>query len=79
MPAVKDQHKMMVTFQLPSLDAVYTKKADEYLSHLVGHEGAGSLLSALKVCLGHDDSLRRPASMRPLPHRPHHGTARQQI
>lgn len=25
-------------------------QADEYLAHLVGHEGAGSLLSALKVC-----------------------------
>lgn len=25
------------------------KKADEYLGHLVGHEGAGSLLSALKA------------------------------
>jgi secreted Zn-dependent insulinase-like peptidase len=25
------------------------KKADEYLSHLIGHEGHGSLLSALKA------------------------------
>eukprot|EP00208_Stichococcus_sp_RCC1054_P001535 CAMPEP_0206142388 /NCGR_PEP_ID=MMETSP1473-20131121/16665_1 /ASSEMBLY_ACC=CAM_ASM_001109 /TAXON_ID=1461547 /ORGANISM="Stichococcus sp, Strain RCC1054" /LENGTH=1083 /DNA_ID=CAMNT_0053537371 /DNA_START=256 /DNA_END=3510 /DNA_ORIENTATION=+ len=49
MPAVKDSHSITVTFQLPSLQAAYAAKADEYLAHLVGHEGAGSLLSALKA------------------------------
>ncbi len=40
------------------------KKADEYLGHLVGHEGAGSLLSALKAsahCLF--DSLQLSACL----------------
>jgi hypothetical protein len=49
-PAVKEKHEVTVTFQLPSLQSHYRKKADEYLSHLIGHEGKGSLLSALKVC-----------------------------
>lgn len=40
---------MMALFQLPSLTNQYRSKADEYLSHLVGHEGKGSLLSALKA------------------------------
>jgi hypothetical protein len=37
---------------LPALDPCMSARraqADEYLAHLVGHEGAGSLLSALKV------------------------------
>ena len=32
-------------------------KPAEYVSHLVGHEGKGSLLAALKVCV--DAALRR--------------------
>lgn len=32
-------------YEHPSL---HRKKADDYLSHLIGHEGRGSLLSALK-------------------------------
>lgn len=39
----------MALFQLPSLTNQYRSKADEYISHLVGHEGKGSLLSALKA------------------------------
>ena len=50
MPAVKDAHTLCVTFQLPPLLKAYRKKADEYLSHLIGHEGSGSLLSLLKAC-----------------------------
>lgn len=49
LPSVRDEHKLQITFQLPCLNKLYRKKADEYLSHLVGHEGKGSLLSALKV------------------------------
>jgi hypothetical protein len=49
LPAVRDDHRLTATFQLPSLEALYRKKADEYLAHLVGHEGSGSLLSALKA------------------------------
>ncbi|KAL4440115.1 hypothetical protein ABPG75_003116 [Micractinium tetrahymenae] len=49
LPAVRDEHRLTATFQLPCLNGKYRKKADEYLGHLVGHEGAGSLLSALKA------------------------------
>jgi secreted Zn-dependent insulinase-like peptidase len=49
-PAVKDHHEVTVTFQLPCLRQHYTSKPDHYISHLVGHEGPGSLLAALKVC-----------------------------
>jgi hypothetical protein len=38
-----------VTFQLPCLRSNYPNKPEHYISHLVGHEGPGSLLSALKV------------------------------
>lgn len=48
-PAVKEHHEVTVTFQLPCLRDQYTTKPDHYISHLVGHEGPGSLLSALKV------------------------------
>ena len=48
-PLVKEGHQVMALFQLPSLINQYRSKADEYLSHLVGHEGKGSLLSALKA------------------------------
>lgn len=48
-PSVKQGHQVMALFQLPSLTNQYRSKADEYLSHLVGHEGKGSLLSALKA------------------------------
>ncbi|KAK9808961.1 hypothetical protein WJX72_007074 [[Myrmecia] bisecta] len=49
LPAVKEQHEVCATFQFPCLAAAYRSKADEYLSHMIGHEGKGSLLSALKA------------------------------
>jgi nardilysin len=49
LPAVKDEHRLTATFQLPCLNGKYRKKAEEYLAHFVGHEGSGSLLSALKA------------------------------
>ncbi len=49
MPAVRQGHQLIVTFQLPSLLTAYREKAEDYISHLVGHEGHGSLLSALKA------------------------------
>jgi secreted Zn-dependent insulinase-like peptidase len=48
-PSVKERHHLIVTFQLPPLLQHYDCKADEYISHLVGHEGPGSLLSELKA------------------------------
>lgn len=49
LPAVKEAHELVVTFQLPSLLERYLSKAEDYLSNLIGHEGTGSLLSALKA------------------------------
>jgi hypothetical protein len=49
LPAVKDVHEIGVTFALPCLHEHYATKADQYLSHLIGHEGPGSLMSALKA------------------------------
>ena len=47
--SVKDQQKISILFQLPSsLEKQYLKKAEDYVSHLVGHEGKGSLLAGLK-------------------------------
>ena len=51
LPAVQDTHEVVVTFQLPPLTRHYQAKAEHYISHLVGHEGPGSLLSLLKVWL----------------------------
>ena len=49
LPAVKAGHVLHVAFCLPPLlGKRYRAKAEEYCSHLVGHEGAGSLLSCLK-------------------------------
>lgn len=49
MPAVKQLREATITFQLPSLQEEYKKKSEHYISHLLGHEGTGSLLSELKL------------------------------
>ena len=48
LPAVKQGHELVITFQLPSLFEQYRTKAEDYLSHFLGHEGPGSLLALLK-------------------------------
>ena len=48
-PAVKQGHNLTLTFQLPSLFHAYKAKPEDYVSHLLGHEGRGSLLAALKA------------------------------
>lgn len=63
-PAVKDLHEVTITYTLPSMIGLYAKKADQYISHLVGHEGPGSLLSALKVCLP-ESGVTGPTQSRP--------------
>jgi len=45
---VKDTHKLSMCWQLPPVQHLYKSKPDRYLAHLIGHEGAGSLLSFLK-------------------------------
>ncbi|KAK9820983.1 hypothetical protein WJX81_000873 [Elliptochloris bilobata] len=67
LPAVREGHELAATFVFPSLEKEYRAKAEDYISHFVGHEGAGSLLSTLKargwataVCAGvHDSGLER--------------------
>lgn len=46
---VKETRKLALTFPLPSVDALYDKKPLTFLSHLIGYEGEGSLLSLLKA------------------------------
>ena len=49
LPSAKEEHKLALSFRLPSsLEKEYEKKAEDYVSHLVGHEGSGSLLAKLK-------------------------------
>ncbi|XP_027091260.2 nardilysin-like [Coffea arabica] len=47
--AVKDVHILDLSWTLPSLRHEYLKKAEDYLAHLLGHEGRGSLLFSLKA------------------------------
>lgn len=48
-PALHEGHTVKATWQLPPVQGLYRKKAEDYWSHLLGHEGPGSLLSALKA------------------------------
>ncbi|MCL7024740.1 hypothetical protein MKW94_013598 [Papaver nudicaule] len=47
--AVKDIHNLNLTWTLPCLRKEYLKKPEDYLAHLLGHEGKGSLLFFLKA------------------------------
>ncbi|KAJ4834406.1 hypothetical protein Tsubulata_007349 [Turnera subulata] len=47
--AVKDVHILDLTWTLPCLRQEYLKKSEDYLAHLLGHEGRGSLHSFLKA------------------------------
>ncbi|KAG2324039.1 hypothetical protein Bca52824_006767 [Brassica carinata] len=47
--AVRDVHTLDLSWTLPPLSHAYVKKPEDYLSHLLGHEGRGSLHSFLKV------------------------------
>ncbi|KAK4274917.1 hypothetical protein QN277_018076 [Acacia crassicarpa] len=46
--AVKDVHILDLSWTLPCLHQEYLKKPEDYLAHLLGHEGRGSLLSFFK-------------------------------
>lgn len=45
---VKDKHSLNITWQLPPQWSNWKSKPCDYISHLLGHEARGSLLSALK-------------------------------
>ncbi|RWS06152.1 insulin-degrading enzyme-like protein, partial [Dinothrombium tinctorium] len=45
---IRDSRSLRVTFTIPDLTEHYRSRPEHYVSHLVGHESAGSLLSFLK-------------------------------
>lgn len=45
---LKEQKRVAITFSLPGIDAFYKHKPLTFISHLLGYEGNGSLLSYLK-------------------------------
>lgn len=46
---VKDRHSLSVTWQIPSQVYHWRSKPCDYIAHLIGHEGTGSLLASLKA------------------------------
>jgi insulysin len=49
MEPIKDLRRMTLSFALPDLRALAGSKPAELIAYVLGHEGAGSLLSALKA------------------------------
>ncbi|XP_012283502.1 insulin-degrading enzyme isoform X2 [Orussus abietinus] len=49
MVPVKNIRKLNIFFPLPYLHEYYKSLPENYISHLIGHEGKGSLLSCLKA------------------------------
>ncbi|XP_043723576.1 nardilysin-like isoform X2 [Telopea speciosissima] len=47
--AVKDVHVLNLTWTLPCLHKEYLKKPQDFLAHLMGHEGSGSMHYFLKT------------------------------
>ncbi|WP_114324657.1 insulinase family protein [Candidatus Colwellia aromaticivorans] len=45
---VKNDHQLIISFAMESIDKFYQDKPESVLAYLIGHEGAGSILSALK-------------------------------
>ena len=48
MNSVKEKHTLYVNWPMPSLQDSYDQHSADYVGNLLGHEGAGSLLSSLK-------------------------------
>ena len=46
---VRDKHSLSVTWQIPPQIDNWKAKPCDYLAHLIGHEGRGSLLACLKL------------------------------
>ncbi|CAB4420535.1 unnamed protein product [Rhizophagus irregularis] len=45
---VKDNRSLKIKFPFPDLSSLYRFMPERYLSHLIGHEGSGSLFTLLK-------------------------------
>lgn len=46
---IKESHTLDLTWDIPPTEPLYTKAPTNYLSHLLGHEGAGSAFALLKA------------------------------
>ncbi|KAJ3128998.1 Insulinase (Peptidase M16) [Nowakowskiella sp. JEL0407] len=46
--SIDDKKTLELTFPIPNQKEIYPKKPVGYIAHLIGHEGEGSILSALK-------------------------------
>uniref|UniRef100_A0A7S4UXX9 Peptidase M16 C-terminal domain-containing protein n=2 Tax=Ditylum brightwellii TaxID=49249 RepID=A0A7S4UXX9_9STRA len=46
---VRERHSLNITWQVPPQGSNWRSKPCDYIAHLIGHEAAGSLLSALKA------------------------------
>ncbi len=60
--AIRDTRQLQMTFPIPSTEEDYRNKPLSYLSHLIGHEGPGSLHAVLKEA-GLIDQLSAGQSM----------------
>lgn len=45
---VKNEHQLIISFAMESIDKYYQDKPESVLAYLIGHEGAGSILAKLK-------------------------------
>ncbi|MGL1957527.1 MAG: insulinase family protein [Colwellia sp.] len=45
---VKNDHQLIISFAMESIDKYYQEKPESILAYLLGHEGTGSILSILK-------------------------------
>lgn len=45
---VKNEHQLIISFAMESIDKYYQDKPESILAYLIGHEGAGSILAKLK-------------------------------
>ena len=45
---VKNDHQLIISFAMESIDKFYQDKPESVLAYLIGHEGAGSILATLK-------------------------------
>uniref|UniRef100_A0A0K2SYP7 Metalloproteaselike [Tribolium castaneum] n=1 Tax=Lepeophtheirus salmonis TaxID=72036 RepID=A0A0K2SYP7_LEPSM len=46
---IKDLRNLLITFPTPDLHPYYKSSPSNYIAHLIGHEGKGSLLSELRA------------------------------
>jgi len=46
---IKESHTLEVSWDIPPTEKLYRKAPTNYLSHLLGHEGAGSAFALLKA------------------------------